>query len=88
MPFKIENLNQTIGQISAAVERRMGQLVNHDDFTIRNGEISEDLAERIEDMAILSVAKDLNVSMEVVMTCHQHVKDQPKKIKESIYDYF
>ena len=89
MEHKIDHLLEVISDISGAVEQRMGQIVNSDGFSIEAEEKPEDLAENIENLAVLDVSKNLDISNDIVVACHEyckdHMKGSPKKIEIEVY---
>lgn len=61
-------------KVAGAVQQQIGQIVTHDAFSIGNGETTEDMVERIENLAILTVAEDMQIATEIVLACYSNSK--------------
>ena len=57
-------------KIAGAVKQQIGEIVIDDNFQIGHGESTEDMVERVENLAILSVSEDLQIGSEIVLACY------------------
>ena len=61
-------------KIAGAVQQQIGQIITHDAFSIAHGETTEDMVERVENLAIITVAEDMQIASEIVLACYSNSK--------------